>query len=163
MSPPSSPRRRSMTWKLPPRQPGMRSSSACSKRNGTRLTPHWSSSIARLFPPAIVHADGDEPVTVASRFGTLELARQVCCHPALQTHIMPGNSLLPPHHGIIITRGLQEWACLLPQELPFAAVARLLGLPNARGACAVRYHCAQPRAHPAADRKSTRLNSSHVR
>jgi hypothetical protein len=40
---------------------------------------------------------------------------------------MPGNSLLPPHHGIIITRGLQEWACLLPQELPFAAVARLLG------------------------------------
>jgi hypothetical protein len=91
------------------------------------LTPHWSSSIARHFPPAIVHADGDESVTVASRFGTLELARQVCYHPALQTHIMPGNSLLPPHHGIIITRGLQEWACLLPQELPFAAVARLLG------------------------------------
>jgi hypothetical protein len=28
---------------------------------------------------------------------------------------------------MIITRGLQEWACLLPQELPFAAVARLLG------------------------------------
>jgi hypothetical protein len=31
-----------------------------------------------------------------------------------------------PHHGII-TRGLQEWGCLLPQELPFSAVARLLG------------------------------------
>jgi hypothetical protein len=28
---------------------------------------------------------------------------------------------------MIITRGLQEWACLLPQELPFATVARLLG------------------------------------
>jgi len=66
-------------------------------------------------------------VTVASRFGTLELARQVCHHPEVQTHIMPGNRVLPPHHGIIITRGLQEWACLLPQELSFAAVARLLG------------------------------------
>jgi hypothetical protein len=40
---------------------------------------------------------------------------------------MPGNSVLPPHHGLIITRGLQEWACLLPQELSFASVARLLG------------------------------------
>jgi hypothetical protein len=40
---------------------------------------------------------------------------------------MPGNTVLPPHNGIIITRGLQEWACLLPQELPFASVARLLG------------------------------------
>jgi hypothetical protein len=38
-----------------------------------------------------------------------------------------GNAVLPPHHGIIITRGLQEWACLLPQELPFTSVARLLG------------------------------------
>jgi hypothetical protein len=28
---------------------------------------------------------------------------------------------------MIITRGLHQWACLLPQELPFAAVARLLG------------------------------------
>jgi len=28
---------------------------------------------------------------------------------------------------MLTTRGLQEWACLLPQELPFASVARLLG------------------------------------
>lgn len=28
---------------------------------------------------------------------------------------------------MLLTRGLQEWACLLPQELPFATVARLLG------------------------------------
>jgi hypothetical protein len=40
---------------------------------------------------------------------------------------MPGNAALPPHKGIIITRGLQEWACLLPQDLPFHTVARLLG------------------------------------
>jgi hypothetical protein len=66
-------------------------------------------------------------VTVASRFGTLALSRQLCYHPDTQTHIMPGNAVLPPHHGMIITRGLQEWACLLPQELSFAAVTRLLG------------------------------------
>jgi hypothetical protein len=28
---------------------------------------------------------------------------------------------------MLLTRGLQEWACLLPQQLSFAAVARLLG------------------------------------
>jgi len=41
--------------------------------------------------------------------------------------VIPGNAVLPAHHGIIITRGLQQWACLLPQELPFMSVARLLG------------------------------------
>jgi hypothetical protein len=45
----------------------------------------------------------------------------------MQIHVIPGNAVLPPHKGIIITRGLQEWACLLPQDLPFGAVARLLG------------------------------------
>ena len=40
---------------------------------------------------------------------------------------MPSNAILPAHNGIIITRGLQELACLLPQDLPFAPVARLLG------------------------------------
>ncbi len=77
--------------------------------------------------PQPVTADGHEPVTVASRFGTLTLSRQVCQQGDPATHILPGNAVLPPHHGIIITRGLQEWACLLPQELPFVSVARLLG------------------------------------
>jgi hypothetical protein len=40
---------------------------------------------------------------------------------------MPSNKLLPAHEGIIITRGIQEWACLLPGELPFNSAARLLG------------------------------------
>jgi hypothetical protein len=75
----------------------------------------------------VVHADGHEPVTVASRFGTLKLSRQVCQHADTQSQVMPGNAVLPPHNGMIITRGLQEWACLLPQELSFATVARLLG------------------------------------
>ena len=42
-------------------------------------------------------------------------------------HLLPGNALLPAHEGMIFPRGLQEWACLLPQDLPFAPVARLLG------------------------------------
>jgi hypothetical protein len=39
---------------------------------------------------------------------------------------MPGNAVLPSHHGMIITRGVQELACLLPQDLSFATVIRLL-------------------------------------
>jgi hypothetical protein len=81
----------------------------------------------RSFPPGVVHADGRESVTLASRFGTLKLSRQVCQHADTQSHVMPGNAVLPPHNGMITTRGLQEWACLLPQELSFATVARLLG------------------------------------
>jgi len=41
--------------------------------------------------------------------------------------MMPGNTVLPPHHGMLITRGLQEQACLLPQDLSFDTVTRLLG------------------------------------
>ncbi len=64
---------------------------------------------------------------VASRFGRLELRRQVFAPVGDQPHCMPGNAVLPAHHGMVITRGLQELACLWPQDLPFAAVARLLG------------------------------------
>ena len=41
--------------------------------------------------------------------------------------MIPSNAVLPAHNGIIITRGLQQWACLLSQELPFGSVARVLG------------------------------------
>ncbi len=77
--------------------------------------------------PARVQQDGQETVTVASRFGPLHLSRQVCVDPRTQSHTLPGNAVLPPHGGMIITRGLQEWCCLLPQELSFEPVARLLG------------------------------------
>lgn len=40
---------------------------------------------------------------------------------------MPGNSVLPAHKGMLITRNLQEWACMFPLDLPFATVERLLG------------------------------------
>jgi hypothetical protein len=39
---------------------------------------------------------------------------------------MPGNAVLPPHGGMIITRNLQEWIGLLPLDLPFETVERLL-------------------------------------
>jgi len=77
--------------------------------------------------PGMVELDGAETLTVASRFGTLHLRRQVCAHRDGRPHVMPGNDLLPAHHGILITRGLQEQACLLPQDVPFVTAARLLG------------------------------------
>jgi hypothetical protein len=72
-------------------------------------------------------ADGFASVTVASRFGKLTLRRQVLEPSDGSPHRIPSNAHLPPHQGIIITRGLQEWACLLPQELSFATASRLLG------------------------------------
>jgi len=77
--------------------------------------------------PGGVERDGAETLRVASRFGTLHLRRQVCAHHDGRPYVMPGNALLPTHHGILITRGLQEQACLLPQEVPFVTAARLLG------------------------------------
>jgi len=50
-----------------------------------------------------------------------------CQHKVDEGHTMPGNRLLPEHQGLVITRGLQEWACLFPQDLPFTTVERLLG------------------------------------
>jgi len=77
--------------------------------------------------------DGYDDLKVASRFGVLELPRQVCQHKPSQSHSMPGNEVLPEHQGMVITRGLQEWACLLPQDLPFEVVARLLGWQTHEG------------------------------
>jgi len=73
--------------------------------------------------PGSVRADGYETLLAASRFGTLHLRRQVRAHHDGRPHTMPGNALLPTHHGLLITRGLQELACLLPQEVPFATAA----------------------------------------
>src|SRR5687768_3424615 len=60
------------------------------------LQAQWDVIDARLtelhrhrFPAEQVTADGQEPVTVVSRFGTLELKRRVCCHTDTQTHQMP--------------------------------------------------------------------------
>jgi hypothetical protein len=47
------------------------------------------------FPEPIAF-DGREPITIANRFGTLQLARRVCLHPATQQQVLPANAVLPP-------------------------------------------------------------------
>lgn len=74
-----------------------------------------------------VIADGYDTLKVASRIGLISLPRQVCYLPASEKHLMPGNAGLPEHEGQVTTRGLQEWACLLPRDLPFGTAQRLLG------------------------------------
>lgn len=46
---------------------------------------------------------------------------------------MPGNAALPAHEGVVLTRGLQEWSCLLSVQLPFRSVERLLGWQSGEG------------------------------
>ena len=71
--------------------------------------------------------DGHDPLKVASCLGVVYLPRQVCYLPGANQHTLPGNAGLPEHEGQVTTRGLQEWVCLLPQDLPFGTAARLLG------------------------------------
>lgn len=71
--------------------------------------------------------DGFDDLKVASRIGIVHLPRQVCYLPVSERHFMPGNAGLPEHAGQVTTRGLQEWACLLPRDLPFGTAQRLLG------------------------------------
>jgi hypothetical protein len=72
-------------------------------------------------------ADGCDSLKVVSRLGVVHLPRQVCYLPGDERHILPGNAGLPEHEGQVTTRGLQEWVCLLPQDLPFGTAERLLG------------------------------------
>jgi hypothetical protein len=75
-----------------------------------------------------VVGDGHSAVKVISRFGRLELKRQVLSHSQGQEtkHTMPGNQALPVHNGLIVSRGVQEMVCLFSLDLPFATVERLL-------------------------------------
>lgn len=72
-------------------------------------------------------SDGYDLLKVASRLGVVYLPRQVCYLPGEDRHVLPGNQGVPAHSGQVTTRGLQEWACLLPQDLPFGTAERLLG------------------------------------
>jgi hypothetical protein len=90
------------------------------------IDAHLADAYCRRFPPGQLRRDGHKAITVASRLGTLQLPRQVLTQAASGAHLMPGDAALPAHGGLITTRGLQEWACLLAQDLPFATAARLL-------------------------------------
>src|SRR5918996_886921 len=63
--------------------------------------------------------DGYYRLKVASRLGVVHLPRQVCYLPEADPHHLPGNAGLAEHEREVTTRGLQEWVCLLPQDLPF--------------------------------------------
>jgi hypothetical protein len=76
---------------------------------------------------AAVKEDGYDELQVVSRFGVIQLPHQVCYNAEADCHVLPGNTALPPHNGQVTTRGLQEWVCLLPQDVPFATAQRLLG------------------------------------
>lgn len=73
--------------------------------------------------------------------------------------MLPGNDLLPEHKGMVITRGLREWACLLPLDLGFESVQRLLGFITREEAvlserevpALVRHHAAELRAAEAGE------------
>jgi len=71
--------------------------------------------------------DGYDHLKVANRLGVVYLPRRVCYLPDTERHSLPGNAALPEHAGQVTTRGLQEWVCLLPQDLPFGTSERLLG------------------------------------
>lgn len=92
-----------------------------------RLTDHQLVARFRAAHPHATQADGADPLKVASRLGVVYLPRQVCYLPDADQHTLPGNAGLPPHTGQLTTRGLQEWTCLLPQDLPFDTAQRLLG------------------------------------
>jgi len=74
--------------------------------------------------------DGTDELEVASRFGRLTVRRQMLEYGRTGQHVTPGNVVVPLHGGIVITRGLQEVACLLPDTLPFVTAERLLGWQN---------------------------------
>jgi len=57
----------------------------------------------------------------------IAIIRQVLERKEGGGHLLPGNDLLPEHEGMVITRGLREWACLLPLDAGFETVKRLLG------------------------------------
>ena len=42
-------------------------------------------------------------------------------------HVVPGNDLLPAPGGMVITRCLREWVCLLPLDVGMETTQRLLG------------------------------------
>jgi uncharacterized protein UPF0236 len=59
--------------------------------------------------------------------GTLQLPRQVLERADGGGHVVPGNDLLPAHGGMVITRCLREWVCLLPLDVGVETTQRLLG------------------------------------
>jgi hypothetical protein len=108
-------------------QAGQRVLRAARQAQWAEIAARLVDAYCRRLPPAQVRRDGHKAITVASRLGILQLPRPVLPHAEGGVHVMPGAAALPAAGGIITTRALQEGACLLAQDLPFATAARLLG------------------------------------
>src|SRR5438876_12457198 len=89
--------------------------------------PNVSLIISDFSPQGGIQRDGYRPLKVATRLGVLQLPRQLCFLRAEGRHVLPGNRLLPAHTGMLVTRALQEWACLLALVMRLATDQRLLG------------------------------------
>ena len=98
--------------------------------------------------PAVVQQDGHETVTVASRFGLLHLARQVCVDPRTQRHILPGNAVLPAARGDDHHAGLAGMVLFVAPGVVVCAGRPSAGLADARGEGALRHDDPQSGAHP---------------
>ena len=93
-----------------------------------RLTDQALVARYRQEHPGVVTGDGHDALKVVSRLGVVNLPRQVCyAQGETAHHTLPGNAALPEHEGQVTTRGVQEWVCLLPQDMPFGTAERLLG------------------------------------
>src|SRR5947209_4004232 len=121
--------------------------------------PNWETATGSFFPLRPAKGDGHDPIKVASRLGILHLPRQVLERQDGGGHVLPGNDLLPDHQGMVITRCLREWACLLPLDLGFETAQRLLGwlthdeaiVCTSEVRCLVRQHGQEIRAAEAAE------------
>lgn len=60
------------------------------------------------YPLEEITRDGHVPLTVVSRFGRVDLPRQMLTHKATTAHVMPGNAVLPAHEGMITTRAFRS-------------------------------------------------------
>jgi hypothetical protein len=84
--------------------------------------------------------DGKAARKLASRLGLVSLPQQICSGKTGGTPFLPRTPVLLAPPGMLGTRGRQEWAGLLPQELPGAPAAPLLRWPT---------HAEQRRSDPA--------------
>lgn len=70
--------------------------------------------------------DGKKALTMATVMGRIRPRRQVCHCKSCGEDFMPLNRLLPEHHHLVITRGLEELACLFALMAPYEWVHRWL-------------------------------------
>ena len=78
-------------------------------------------------PECQVVRDGHAALKVATRFGVVNVQRQVLECRTCGEHFIPMNALLPEHNGMVITKGLQEMACLFSLSSSYEGATRLVG------------------------------------